>query len=85
MPCVYNNKTTQNDYGFDGFIADFYCHSAALVVEVDGLVHDPEYDKERDRIFSERGIHVIRFSNNDVNERIGWVLSRIKQATDERR
>lgn len=33
-----------------GFIVDFYCHNAALVVEVDGGIHDQqqEYDAERD-------------------------------------
>jgi very-short-patch-repair endonuclease len=35
----------------DGFIADFCCHSAALVVEVDGVAHDAEYDQERGWIF----------------------------------
>ncbi len=28
----------------DGSIADFYCHSAALAVEVDGATHTAEYD-----------------------------------------
>ncbi len=26
----------------DGFIADFYCHLAALVIEADGPIHDLE-------------------------------------------
>ncbi len=64
----------------DGFIADFYCHSAALVVEVDGPTHDPNYDAERDRIFSERGIAVLRVKNQDVCRRTGFVLSVIRQA-----
>ncbi|MGI4790683.1 MAG: endonuclease domain-containing protein [Janthinobacterium lividum] len=63
----------------DGFIADFYCHSAALVIEVDGPTHDPEYDAERDRIFGIRGITVLRFTNNDVSTRISYVLSRLRQ------
>lgn len=28
----------------DGFIVDFYCHHAALVVEVDGDIHDLQKD-----------------------------------------
>src|SRR5438270_611728 len=34
----------------DGFIVDFYCHAAAVVVEADGPVHEQqaEYDAERD-------------------------------------
>ena len=63
----------------DGFIADFYCHSAALVIEADGPIHDLEYDAERDRIFAARGIQVLRFRNQDILERIGFVLARIRQ------
>ena len=35
-----------------GFIVDFYCHPARLVVEVDGEVHNQqvEYDAQRDTI-----------------------------------
>jgi len=62
-----------------GFIADFYCHSEALVIEVDGVTHDTEYDQERDRIFSERGIRVLRVTNEQVNTRIGFVVSLIKE------
>ncbi|RMD61118.1 DUF559 domain-containing protein, partial [Candidatus Parcubacteria bacterium] len=38
----------------DGFIVDFYCHAAGLVVEVDGPAHEmqKEYDAERDRILA---------------------------------
>jgi very-short-patch-repair endonuclease len=37
----------------DGFIVDFYCHAARVVIEVDGEVHQNqrEYDDERDRLF----------------------------------
>ena len=62
-----------------GFIADFYCHQAALVVEVDGSVHDPAYDAERDRIFTDLGLTVLRFTNQQVQEQIGVVLYRIRQ------
>ena len=63
----------------DGFIADFYCHAAALVVEVDGSTHDPEYDKERDRIFAERGITTLRYTNEEVSTKIGFVLFHLRQ------
>jgi len=68
----------------DGFIADFYCHAAALVVEVDSPSHDPEYDKERDRVFAERGILVYRCKNEDVNARVGWVLRQIRDLVSRR-
>src|SRR5574341_1072598 len=44
----------------DGFIVDFYCHAAGLVVEVDGGVHAQRvgYDDERDGVLSRRGLRV---------------------------
>jgi len=63
----------------DGFIADFYCHAAALVVEVDGPTHDAKYDAERDQIFAAHGITVLRFTNKEVYTKIGFVLSRLRQ------
>src|SRR5258706_6976758 len=42
----------------DGFIVDFYCHRAGLVVEVDGAIHQQQqqYDLERDQVLSGRGL-----------------------------
>jgi very-short-patch-repair endonuclease len=46
------------------YTADFYCHSARLVIEVDGQAHDfgdrPERDAARDRWFEARGLRVLR-------------------------
>ncbi len=38
-----------------GFIVDFYCHKAALVLEVDGDIHDlqKEDDARREKALSE--------------------------------
>lgn len=45
-------------------VADFYCHKAGLVIEVDGETHNrgdqPEYDIKRDAWFAARGIIVLR-------------------------
>ncbi|HLJ57501.1 MAG TPA: DUF559 domain-containing protein [Chthonomonadaceae bacterium] len=64
----------------DGFIADFYCHSAGLVIEVDGGVHDQQeaYDKLREDIITARGLSVLRFKNADVMNDMDGVLERIK-------
>jgi very-short-patch-repair endonuclease len=46
------------------YIADFYCHAARLVIEVDGQAHDfgdrPARDANRDRWFEAREIVVLR-------------------------
>jgi len=69
----------------DGFIVDFYCDAAGLVVEVDGPVHDQHtaYDAERDRILAARGLRVLRVRNCDVMQDLAKVLERIELACQE--
>ena len=52
----------------DGFIVDFYCHAARLVIEVDGGVHDDRrgHDEARDDILMGRGVCVLRLTNDRV-------------------
>lgn len=65
-----------------GFIVDFYCHKVGLVIEIDGPIHEQqrEYDQERERILKARGLHLLRFTNDQVNEEIGTVLNKILKA-----
>ena len=62
-----------------GYIVDFYCHAAGLVVEVDGPIHEQQrdYDNERDDALSNLGFRIMRFSNNDVLHNLDAVLDRI--------
>ena len=52
------------------FIADFYCHKAKLVIEIDGGYHQLpeqyEYDKTRDFELEKLKLKVIRFTNEQV-------------------
>lgn len=52
------------------YIADFYCHEQAIIIEVDGGHHAEEmqrtHDDERTAFLKEQGYRVIRFWNNDV-------------------
>lgn len=52
------------------YIADFACHHARLVVEVDGDTHGTEAgivrDWQRDAFLSGEGYTVLHFSNHDV-------------------
>ncbi|HEX4611194.1 MAG TPA: TIGR03936 family radical SAM-associated protein, partial [Urbifossiella sp.] len=70
----------------DGFIADFYCHAAALVVEADGAAHEgrTEYDADRDRVFAGRGLVVLRVSNDAVASQLPHVLDEIERRCRER-
>lgn len=63
----------------EGFIADFYCHAARLVVEIDGEIHQTQthYDDARDQVLVARGLRVLRISNTLVRENLPAVLTLI--------
>ncbi|HEY9831751.1 MAG TPA: endonuclease domain-containing protein [Stenomitos sp.] len=69
----------------DGFITDFYCHAARLIIEVDGEIHQQqaEYDAERDRILFARGLRLLRIQNQEVRQNLDRVLARISTACSE--
>jgi very-short-patch-repair endonuclease len=64
------------------FIVDFFCYDAMLVIEVDGEVHDADYQNERDfqrtQILKRLGLKEIRFKNDEVIENIGQVIKKIE-------
>jgi very-short-patch-repair endonuclease len=70
----------------DGFIVDFDCHRAGLVVEVDGPYHEkqPDSDAERDQVLSGRGLHVLRVTNDSIKQDLSAVIAQITQVADER-
>ena len=63
-----------------GFIVDFYCHNAWLVVEVDGDVHDlqQEEDARREKVLREMGLSIVRFGNDEVVRNLSVVVGRIR-------
>ena len=64
------------------YIADFYCHKAKLVIELDGNIHDNDEVKINDGIrqkkLEENGIEVIRFTNKEVLIDLEIVVQKIK-------
>ncbi len=67
------------------FIADFYCHAARLVVELDGGIHsEPEQadrDENREHYLRENRLKVLRFTNEQLLEDPESVLREIAIAT----
>lgn len=61
------------------YIADFYCPSARLIVEIDGGQHFAQsaQDEIRSRGPEDQGYSVIRFCNNDVLGNTDGVLSEL--------
>ncbi|MFZ5904998.1 MAG: DUF559 domain-containing protein [Chloroflexota bacterium] len=74
-----------------GFIVDFYCHKAGLVVEVDGDVHDLQKEEEerQERVLSPTGmlsrsalgLRVVRFRNDEVGRGLSAVVGKIRDLT----
>jgi very-short-patch-repair endonuclease len=66
----------------DGFIVDFYCHTASLIVEVDGSIHETqkEQDAERDAHLLSRGFRILRVTNDEVNKDLQGVLQKILES-----
>ena len=65
-----------------GYIADFACPEARLVVEADGSQHgdNAEYDAARTRAFAHLGWRTLRFWNNEIEENLEGVLTVIANA-----
>jgi very-short-patch-repair endonuclease len=62
------------------FIVDFYCSQMSLAIEVDGEIHEyqREADEQRTAYLRERGVRVIRFTNEEVLAKLEEVLERVR-------
>jgi very-short-patch-repair endonuclease len=65
----------------EGFIVDFYCHKSALVVEVDGDIHDlqQEEDVRREKALSALGLRIVKVRNDEVVRNLSTVLGKIRE------
>jgi very-short-patch-repair endonuclease len=65
----------------DGFIADFACFEARMVIEVDAATHGTDEETARDAVRSAalaaQGYDVLRFTNDDVFHNLDGVLETI--------
>ena len=61
------------------FIADFASERPRLVIEIDGRVHETqvERDRERQQYLEAQGYRVVRFSADEVENRLEHVLKRL--------
>jgi len=65
-----------------GYVADFCCLKARLIVELDGAVHatQAKEDAARTEALANLGFRVLRFSNREVSRKPDLVLTRITEA-----
>ncbi len=76
LPVTFNRQKVIGNY-----IADFYCASSKLIIELDGSQHyeekGVESDKKRDEYFNSLGLVVLRYSNEDINRHFDSVCEDI--------
>ena len=73
----------RRQFGVGPYIIDFYCPELHLGIEVDGDSHfTPEaeaYDEERLRYLIDKGVHLLRFTNDHVYSDLESLLEVIKE------
>ena len=83
-----NGANFRRQVPIDNYIADFICHAAKLVIELDGGQHFADQgeraDAARSAVIEAKGFKVLRFSNLDVIENRAGVLETIAAAIAER-
>ncbi|MBR3610332.1 MAG: endonuclease domain-containing protein [Oscillospiraceae bacterium] len=71
----------------DDYIADFYCHSAKLVIELDGSQHYTKIGLLKDKIRTERiekrDLTVMRIPNGEINHNFEGVCRFIDEFVKE--
>ena len=71
----------------DNYIADFYCHEARIIIELDGSQHYEEKGLLKDKIRAEkiqsRNLTVIRIPNNEISRNFNGVCEYIDCIVNE--
>ena len=80
-PCSFTRQKP-----IDHYIVDFLCHSKKLVIEIDGSQHFTdeglEYDRIRTEILKNLGLHVVRFTNSQIDTSFHTVCAEIQKHID---
>ncbi|GIV07774.1 MAG: hypothetical protein KatS3mg017_0976 [Fimbriimonadales bacterium] len=79
-----NGLKFRRQHAIGRYIADFYCHEARLIIELEGSVHDePQqatYDAIRFETLQAQGFRVLRIRNEELRDNPQAVLARILEA-----
>ena len=82
----FNGLKFRRQHQIGHYIADFYCHSEKLIIELDGEVHNTETQKDakRDKALKSLGNTVLRFKNKDLLNNIQEVLQKIENTLPQK-
>jgi very-short-patch-repair endonuclease len=67
-------------YPIGYYVVDFCCRKLKIVIEIDGGVHIGKEmdDRERESHLEEQGFHVMRFTNDQINNDLNQVAEEIR-------
>ena len=78
----------RRQYVIGNYIVDFYCHKAALVIELDGSQHYDPAEEQRDAVrtayLQAQGVRVLRFTNLQVLREFSGVCEVINAEAQNR-
>jgi len=78
----------RRQHSIGNYIVDFYCPKVSVVIEVDGYVHGEEKQRQKDvwrqKYIENQGIHVVRYTNEQILFDIDVVLQHIRWVCDNR-
>ncbi|MBE2216602.1 MAG: DUF559 domain-containing protein [Ignavibacteria bacterium] len=73
----------RRQFSINNFIVDFYSPDIKMVIEVDGMTHHPdderEYDVYRQSSLEACGINFVRFTNDEIYGNLNWVVEEISK------
>ena len=75
----------RRQHPFEGFFLDFYIHALMVAIEVDGRIHEGqfEYDERRDNILKSKGLTIIRIHARSIFENPQEAVEALKIKLDE--
>ena len=74
----------RRQHAISNYVVDFFCFEKAIVIEIDGGIHDEPENQEKDANRSAEldrlGLKVIRFKNEEVLNDMETVIKKIHEA-----
>lgn len=71
----------RRQYNIDYYIVDFICHSLKFIIELDGWIHDEEYQKNKDEVrekyLTQKGYTIVHYRNEQVKYDLDDVIQDI--------
>ncbi len=73
----------RRQHSIGGYILDFYCPEKKLIIEIDGGIHNKTNnqlnDRIRDKFFTDLDYKILRFTNDQIENKITEVIHKIKE------